>query len=69
MLVNSLEKMEQIVDKHSALSWDGWTVLEDRKNLNGATSIDGAYVNGKWIIRKRYEPTQQGWDIPNKFGM
>lgn len=69
MLISSLETMEQIVEKHSVLSWDGWTVLEDRKNLNGATSIDGAYVDGKWIVRKRYEPTQKGWDIPSKFGM
>jgi len=68
MLISSLTKMEQIVEKHHALSWDGWTVIEDRKHLNGATSIEGAYVKGKWIIRKRYELTPKGWDIPNKFG-
>lgn len=69
MLISSLEKMEKIVDKHDSLSWDGWTVVEDRPSKNGATHIDGAFVNGKWIIRKRYEPEVSGWNIPDKFGM
>jgi hypothetical protein len=29
-------------------------------------SKDGAFVDGKWIVQKRYEATANGWEIPNK---
>lgn len=67
MLVSSLEKMEQIVENNKALSWDGWTVLENKTNENGMSSKDGAYVNGRWIVQKRYELGATGWEIPHKF--
>ncbi len=66
MLVSSLEKMENIVENNDSLSWDGWTVLENKTNENGMLSKDGAYVNGKWIVQKRYELGATGWEIPNK---
>ena len=66
MLITSLEKMEEIVKNSDNLSWDGWTVIESKTNENGAMSVDGAYVNGKWIVQKRYEATASGWEIPNK---
>ncbi len=67
MLVSSLEKMENIVENNSSLSWDGWTVLENKTNENGMSSKDGAYVNGRWIVQKRYELGANGWEIPHKF--
>jgi hypothetical protein len=67
MLISSLEKMENIVENNKSLSWDGWTVLENRTNENGMMSQDGVLVNGKWIVQKRYEPSANGWEIPNKF--
>jgi hypothetical protein len=66
MLITSLEKMEEIVKNNNNLSWDGWTVIENKTNENGAMSKDGAYVEGKWIVQKRYEATATGWEIPHK---
>lgn len=66
MLISSLEKMESIVENNDFLSWDGWTVLENRTKENGVMSKDGAFVGGKWIVQKRYEVTADGWEIPNK---
>jgi hypothetical protein len=66
MLVSSLEKMESIVENNKSLSWDGWTVLENKTNENGMMSKDGVFVDGKWIVQKRYEATANGWEIPNK---
>lgn len=67
MIINSLDTMEEIVKNNDNLSWDGWTVLENRTNENGMMSKDGAFVDGKWIVQKRYEATASGWEIPNKF--
>jgi hypothetical protein len=67
MLINSLEKMETIVENNKALSWDGWTVVENSTKENGASSKNGIYVNNKWIVQRRYEATANGWEIPEKF--
>jgi hypothetical protein len=67
MLINSLEKMEQIVENNKALSWDGWTVVENDTKNNGLTSNSGAYINGRWVVQNRYEPSSSGWEIPGKY--
>lgn len=59
--------MEVIVQNSNDLSWDGWTVIEKKTNENGMMSKDGAFVDGKWIVQKRYEATAKGWEIPSKF--
>jgi len=66
MLINSLKKMETIVENNKALSWDGWTVVESLRE-NGAVSKDGVRIDGKWIVQKRYEANSDGWEIPDKF--
>lgn len=66
MIVKSLQKMEAIVKNNKFLSWDGWTVIENRLNMNGAVHPNGAYVKGRWIVQKRYDPSEIGWDIPDK---
>jgi len=67
VLINSLEQMEEIVKNNDSLSWDGWTVIENKTKENGAMSKDGAFVDGKWIVQKRYDATTNGWEIPHKF--
>jgi hypothetical protein len=65
--VKSLEQMESIVLSNKSLSWDGWTVLHSQKSDRGATSVNGQLKNGKWHIVNRYEPSKDGWLIPDKF--
>jgi hypothetical protein len=67
MLINSLEKMEQIVSKNRSLDWDGWTVVDLQPVKDGTTSKDGVKLNGRWYIQKRYDISTSGWEIPNKF--
>ena len=67
MKITSLEKMEQIVKSNRSLSWDGWTVLNSFPSEKGRTSKNGVRIKGVWNIQNRFEPTMDGWDIPNKF--
>lgn len=67
MKVTTLEQMESIVSSNKTLSWDGWTVVDNQPSERGRTANNGAFVNGKWSIQKRYTPARTGWDIPNKF--
>jgi len=66
MTIDSLELAEKIVETHEALSWDGWTIIETKSSPTAWMSPQGAYQNGKWIIRKRYE-WDNGWNLPRKF--
>ena len=67
MLINSLEKMEQIVSKNKSLFWDGWTVISLQPTNNGMMSNEGVKRNGRWYIQKRYDADASGWEIPDKF--
>lgn len=67
MQVTSLEKMETIVAKNRSLSWDGWTVIDTQKNFLGWNKPSGAFIRGGWHTQNRFEPTEQGWNIPGKF--
>jgi len=67
MLINSLEAMETVVENNKSLSWDGWTVIESKKSPTAWMNKEGTFVNGTWILQKRFEPSMNGWKIPNKF--
>ncbi len=67
MTISSLEKMEKIVEKVKYLYWDGWTVISSYPSKKAATSKYGAYLNGNWHMQRRFELTETGWDIPERF--
>jgi hypothetical protein len=67
MQIKSLEQMEAIVSNNKFLSWDGWTVVELYPSQKGSTSKFGAYVNGKWYLKKSFMPLENGWNIPDKY--
>jgi hypothetical protein len=67
MLIRSLKKMEEIVERDRSLMWDGWTVVNSYPSKKGSTSQYGAYVKGEWHLQRRFEPTEAGWDIPERF--
>jgi len=67
MIVKSLEQMEQIVTNNKQLSWDGWTVVNNYKSDKAKTSKYGIYLKGNWYMSKRFEPSRNGWDIPERF--
>lgn len=68
MIVKSLSQMESIVKENKkVLSWDGWSVVEMFASEKGRTSVNGAYREGKWYLKKVFIPSRNGWEIPNKY--
>lgn len=67
MQIKTLEKMEAIVSNNKNLFWDGWTVINSYPSERGRTSSQGAFVKGKWHLQRRFTPSQNGWEIPDKF--
>lgn len=66
MFIRSLEEMEQIVKQRKFLHWDGWVVVQTFPSEKARTSKYGLFRNGRWYIQKRFEPNENGWNIPNK---
>lgn len=60
--------MENIVKSQNNLYWVGWDVVERKRSEGGRTSVNGVRVNGKWYVQKVFKLTDQGWNIPNKYG-
>lgn len=67
MKINSLEQMETIVDNNKSLEWSGWDVVEIRKSPTGWMKPEGVYRNDGWNVRKFYNLSYDGWEIPSKF--
>jgi hypothetical protein len=67
MIITSVEKMEKIVSKAKFLYWDGWTVVSSYPSKKASTSKYGAYRDGQWHMQRRFEPTEIGWEIPERF--
>lgn len=67
MVITSLDQMEEIVSNNKSLKWDGWTVVNYNKVPTAWTKPNGAFVNGSWYLTSRYEPTEAGWSIPDRF--
>lgn len=67
MNIKTVEEMEQIVSKNKSLFWDGWTVVNSYPSDKARTSKFGAFVKGKWHMQKRFNPSRDGWEIPDKF--
>lgn len=68
MLVTSLEEMEAIVISRGDLQWDGFNVIKYTNSDSAMYGIDGAFVNGKWMKKKVFPLTEEGWNLPNYFG-
>lgn len=68
MLVTSLEEMEQIVRSRNDLVWDGWDIVKYTNSNNAIYAADGAYRDGKWMKRKVFPITKDGWYLPNSIG-
>jgi hypothetical protein len=68
-IINSLSVMESIVTNNKQLSWDGWTVVETFPSEKAYFSKFGVYKNGKWQMKKEFTPSNQGWEIPDKYVM
>jgi len=67
MIINSLEKMEEIVRANKTLTSVGWYVVQNTFDPTGWRKPDGVRINNKWYTQKTFALSTDGWEIPNKF--
>lgn len=68
MLVTTLEEMEQIVKSREDLVWDGWNVVKYTNSSSAMFSVDAEFRHGKWMKKKVFPLTEDGWHLPNFIG-
>jgi len=66
MIIRTIEEMEKVVSTSKDLSWDGWTVVRRYKSDKARTSKHGVCIKGVWYIQQRFEPSIDGWNIPEQ---
>jgi hypothetical protein len=69
MLVNNLERMENIVQNRSDLDWIGWDVVRYTKSSSAMFRSDGVFKNGRWYKKTVFPLTETGWKIPENIGI
>jgi len=69
MIINTLEEAEKIVNNFDDLYWDGWNIVSITNNDNAYSNKFGAYLNGRWVIKKTYFINRNGWSLPNMYGV
>ena len=66
MIIKTIDEMEKFVSKNKDFFWDGWTVVRRYKSDKARTSKHGICVNGVWYVQQRFEPSADGWNIPEQ---
>lgn len=68
MLIDKLEKAEEIVKNFKDLRWVGWDIVSRKQSKDGYSNKYGSFINGSWGIDKTYKLTNKGWHLPNGYG-
>lgn len=58
----------KIVDSNKNLSWNGWTIIEWKKNPDGYWNKFGSFRNGSWGVERKMPVQDNGtWRVPVKY--
>jgi len=61
------EQAHDIVNNNRSLHWDGWSIIEFKKDNSAEYHQKGSRYNGIWGFAKVYSPDREGWKVPKKY--
>lgn len=56
-----------IVESNSNLYWDGWKIVDFKKDFKAEFSPNGIRLNNQWGFCRIYEADRDGWKVPQKY--
>jgi hypothetical protein len=61
----------KVVDSNNSLYWNGWTIVEWKKNDDAFFKKNGSFRNGSWGLVVRTVPVSESgtWKVPSKYVM
>ncbi len=67
MITVDYDAAHSIVEKNKNLHWDGWKIVDFKKDFKAEFSNDGIRVNGAWGFYRTYDVDRNGWKVPKKY--
>lgn len=63
------DQIDSVVDKSYNLFWNGWTIIEWRRDPEGFFSKNGIFKDGKWgVIKRKISLDSDGtWKVPVRY--
>ncbi len=62
------ETAHKIVEKNYSLHWNGWTIVEWKKNPDAFFNKNGMFRNGSWGAVRQFPVDSDGtWKVPVKY--
>lgn len=61
------DNAHKIVDNNKNLLWNGWDIVEFRKNPEAIYNKNAMFINGTWCSVNIYKPGKDGWKVPEKY--
>lgn len=65
MIIDSLEKMEELVNNNPNLKWDGWNVEYYDSSEDGFMKLNGVYLPDGWGTKQVFKLENGVWNIPD----
>lgn len=57
----------KIVESNPNLSWDGWKIVDFKKDFKAEFSANGVRLNNQWGFFRVYDVDADGWKVPQKY--
>lgn len=67
MVTIDYDTAHSIVDNNKNLSWNGWKIIDFKKDFKAEFSQNGIRMNGVWGFYKVYDVDSNGWRVPKKY--
>jgi hypothetical protein len=67
MLITSYNYAHELVSKNSSLFWNGWDIVEFRKNQSAEYDVAGKRIDESWGFTKTFPITEKGWEVPERY--
>jgi hypothetical protein len=56
------------VDNNNSLHWNGWNIVEWKKNPDAFFNKNGSFRNGNWGMTRQFPVDSDGtWKVPEKY--
>jgi len=67
MVTIDYETAHKIVESNNNLSWDGWKIVDFKKDFKAEFSVNGVRLNNTWGFCRVYDVDRNGWKVPVKY--
>ena len=65
--ISDYDEAHLVVNRSNNLFWDGWTIVEFKKNPEASSYKNGMFKDGIWGTVRNFVPDRNGWTVPKRY--